>query len=170
MGSRRRNLLILALVVGLTAASAIAISQRPTVLGLDLSGGTELVYEARPTVQNPEVAADDIDRAIEIIRERTDKLGVSEPEISKVGTEQIQVDLPNVQNADRAIEQVGTTARLFLYDFEDTVLPPDPKADDAEERPYNRLYDAVEAAVSPTTSARMRRLRRRLPIDPSNRR
>jgi SecD/SecF fusion protein len=148
MGSRRRNLLILLLVVGLTAASAIVIATKPTVLGLDLRGGTELVYEARPTPQNPTVDPDDIDRAIEIIRDRTDSLGVAEPEIARVGQTGIEVGLPNVENAQRAIEQVGTTSQLYLYDFErDVIVPPFAKGDQSPtERPFNRLYDAVKFA------------------------
>ena len=96
---RRRNLFILIVILGLTAASAIVIATKPTVLGLDLRGGTQLVYQARPTPQTPEVTPDAIDRAIEIIRKRTDTLGVSEPEISRLGATEIQVGLPNVQNA-----------------------------------------------------------------------
>ena len=71
------------------------------MLGLDLKGGTELVYQGRPTPQVPEVTPTDIDRAIEIIRKRVDSLGVSEPEISRVGSDQIEVGLPNVSNAKR---------------------------------------------------------------------
>jgi SecD/SecF fusion protein len=148
MGSRRRHLLILLLVLGLTAASAIVIASKPTVLGLDLRGGTELVFQAQATQANPRIDAEDIDRAIEIIRERTDSLGVSEPEIARVGDDQIVVSLPDVENADRAIEQVGTTAQLYLYDFDKNVVP-DPDLEgvqDANERAYNRLYDAVSDA------------------------
>src|SRR5215211_475522 len=146
MGSRRRNLLILAFVLVLTVASAYAISQKRTVLGLDLRGGTELVYQARPTAQVPNPSPQDIDRAIEIMRERTDQLGVSEPEIAKIGEDQIEIGLPDVQNADRAIEQVGTTAQLYLYDFEKNVIPPDPKVQNANERTFSRLYDAIKFA------------------------
>src|SRR5215210_2301006 len=146
MGNRRRNVLILVFVVILTAASLFAITSKKTVLGLDLRGGTELVYQARPTPQNPSIDQTDLDRAIEIIRERTDSLGVSEPEIARVGTDQIEIGLPDVSNANRAIEQVGTTAQLFLYDFERDVIPPDPKVQNATERTFNRLYDAVQFA------------------------
>ena len=74
MGGRRRNLVIIGLVLGLLAASGIVIATKKPVLGLDLSGGTQLVYQARPTPQTPEVTPDAIDRAIEIIRKRTDTL------------------------------------------------------------------------------------------------
>ena len=143
MGSRRRNLIVLGLVLVLTAASIYAITAKETVLGLDLRGGTELVYQANETAKNPNINAADIDRAIDILRERTDELGVAEPEIAKIGEDQIEVGLPDVSNAERAIEQVGTTAQLFLYDFEKNVIPPDPKLDNATERRFNRLYDAV---------------------------
>ncbi len=125
MGNRRRNLFVLLDRARACARSRrLVIAKKPTVLGLDLKGGTQLVYVARPTPQEPVVTADDINRAIEIIRQRADKLGVSEPEISRVGSDQIQVGLPNVSNAKRAIDQIGTTAQLYLYDFERNVIPP----------------------------------------------
>src|SRR5262245_45097061 len=124
MGKRRNSLIILGIVVVLLAASIYTLTAKPTVLGLDLQGGTELVYQGRPTPQVPDVTQEDIDRAIEIIRERVDSLGVSEPEISRVGSDQIEVGLPNVSNAERAAESVGTTAQLYLYDFEPNVIPP----------------------------------------------
>src|SRR5437870_4616670 len=124
MARRRRKLSILLFVLGLTAASAVVIATKPTVLGLDLRGGTQLVYQGRPTPQTPTVTPDAIDRAIEIIRKRTDTLGVSEPEISRLGQTEIQVGLPNVQNAQQAIKQIGTTSKLYFYDFEGNVIPP----------------------------------------------
>ncbi len=124
MGGRRRNLIVLLVVVALCVLSAVVVVTKKTVLGLDLKGGTQLVYVARPTAREPVVTAGDIDRAIEIIRQRADKLGVSEPEISRVGKDEVQVGLPNVENAKRAIDQIGTTSQLYLYDFEANVIPP----------------------------------------------
>src|ERR687891_2972048 len=111
MTSRKRNLSIIALVLILLGASAAVIATKRTVLGLDLRGGVELVYEGRPTPQVPEVTPEALDDAIETMRKRVDSLGVSEPEIQRSGREQISVGLPDVQNAERAREQVGTTAR-----------------------------------------------------------
>jgi SecD/SecF fusion protein len=127
MGSRRRNLFIILLVLGLLVASGLVIATKTTVLGLDLKGGTQLVYEARGTQQVPNPSGADIDRAINIIRTRTDKFGVSEPEISRVGPTGIQVGLPNVQDAQQAIDQVGKTAQLYFYDLEANIIPPDRK-------------------------------------------
>ena len=75
---------------------------KPTVLGLDLRGGVELVYQGGPTPQVPKVTPQAIDDAIETIRKRTDALGVSEPEIQRAGHHQISIGLPDVDNADRA--------------------------------------------------------------------
>jgi SecD/SecF fusion protein len=156
MGRRRRNLFILLFVVGLTAASAVVIASKPTVLGLDLRGGTQLIYQGEETARTPDITPEDIDRAIEIIRERADKLGVSEPEISRLGPKGIQVGLPNVQNAQQAIKQIGTTSQLYFYDFEANVVPPPQKgvpkdpALSPDPNPsiygFPNLYDAVKFA------------------------
>jgi SecD/SecF fusion protein len=157
MGRRGRSLLILLFVLGLTFASAIVIASKRTVLGLDLRGGTQLIYQAEETARTPTIRPDDIDRAIDIIRERADKLGVSEPEISRLGEKGIQVGLPDVQNAQQAIEQIGTTSQLYFYDFEANVVPPPgpsvPKDPTQPPGPINpniysfpNLYDAVEFA------------------------
>ena len=70
MGKRRNSLIILALVVVLLGVSAWVITDKPTVLGLDLRGGTELVYQGRPTPQVPEVTPADIDRIITLVARR----------------------------------------------------------------------------------------------------
>jgi SecD/SecF fusion protein len=145
MTSRKRNLSIIGLVVVLLALAGWVITSKPTVLGLDLRGGVELVYEGRPTPQVPEVTAQAIDDAIETIRKRTDALGVSEPEIQRAGENQISIGLPDVDNADRAIAQVGTTAQLQFYDWETNVLGG--QGPDAPYAGQTALYDAVEVAA-----------------------
>jgi SecD/SecF fusion protein len=147
VANRRRNLIILLFVGALTVLSIVAIATKKTTLGPDLSGGTELIYQGRPTPQNPEINGDDVDRAIEIIRDRTDALGVAEPEISRIGTDSIRVGLPDVQNADRAIAQVGETAQLYFYDWEPNVIPnPVTTNKTRAERDFPRYYDAVKLA------------------------
>src|SRR3954471_4454451 len=121
MIDRRRNLFILLLVAGLLAASVVVIATKPTKLGLDLQGGVSLIYQAKPTKQSA-VTSDAIQRSLDIMRERVDQLGVSEPEIQRSGQDQIDVSLPNVQNAGEAAQQVGTTAQMYFYDWETNVL------------------------------------------------
>ncbi|HET6997160.1 MAG TPA: protein translocase subunit SecD [Solirubrobacterales bacterium] len=125
MGSRRRYLFVLLFVLGLVGASAVVIANTSTKLGLDLEGGVELVYQGQPTGQVTEVTGEDIERSINIIRERIDQFGVAEPEVSRLGPDQITVSLPDVDNAQRAIDQVGTTAQLYFYDWEPNLLGPE---------------------------------------------
>src|SRR3954452_12416859 len=127
MNDRRRNVLILLLVAGLLAASLTVIFLKPTRLGLDLKGGVSLTYRAKPTKQT-QVTGDSIDRAIDVMRKRVDQLGVAKPEIQRTGQDQIDVSLPAANNADEARKQVGTTAQLFFYDWEQNVLGPGCKA------------------------------------------
>jgi len=122
MGRRRRHLFVLVFVLGLITASAVVIATMSTKLGLDLKGGVELIYQGTPTSQVEEVSSEDIERSIEIIRERVDELGVAEPEVSRLGIDQISVSLPDVTNAQRAIDQVGTTAQLYFYDWEPNLI------------------------------------------------
>jgi len=129
MSAKRRNRFILLLVLGLIAASLVVISTKPTKLGLDLKGGVELVYQAKPTPQQPEIDQEALDRTLDIMRERVDQLGVAEPELQRFGKDQISVGLPDVDNAKKAQEQVGRVAQLFFYDWEPNVIGPNGKAD-----------------------------------------
>jgi SecD/SecF fusion protein len=122
MGRRRGNLFVLLFVLGLILVSGWVVASKETKLGLDLKGGVELIYQGTPTGQVTEVRGEDIERSIDIIRQRIDKLGVSEPEVSRLGTTEISVSLPDVTNAQRAIDQVGTTAQLYFYDWEPNLI------------------------------------------------
>ena len=143
MTSRTRNLSILAVVLLLLAASAFVIADKSTKLGLDLKGGIELVYQGQPTPQVPKVTPQALDDALETIRKRTDALGVSEPEIQRSGRDQISIGLPDVQNAERAIQQVGSTAQLQFYDWEPNVRGRGPDVPFAGSK---ALFDAAEFA------------------------
>jgi SecD/SecF fusion protein len=144
MTNRTRNLSILGIVLLLLAAAGFVIATKATRLGLDLKGGTELVYQGQPTPQVPTITPQALDDALETIRKRTDALGVSEPEIQRSGRDQISIGLPDVQNAQRAIDQVGSTAQLQFYDWEPNVL-----GDRGPEAPFagsKALYEAAEVA------------------------
>jgi len=127
MSDRQRNAFILLLVVGLIAASGVVIATTKTFLGLDLKGGVQLVYQGEPTAQTPHVTQAALQRAVDTMNQRVNQLGVSEPQISTQGNDQISVGLPNVQNTARAEKLVGTTARLEFYDWEANALTPSGK-------------------------------------------
>src|ERR1700728_701497 len=114
MTDRRRNTLILLIVAGLIAASLAAIATKKTRLGLDLKGGVQLNYQAKPTAQ-AKVDSESLNRAIDIMRKRVDQIGVSQPEIALAGSNQIAVALPDVHNVNEAENDVGRTAQLQFY-------------------------------------------------------
>ena len=126
MSDRQRHGFVLLLVAGLIAASVVVIATQKTLLGLDLKGGVQLVYQAKPTPQSA-VNQNSLNRAVDIMRQRVDQLGVSQPEIQTSGGTQITVGLPDVTNVARAEQEVGTTARLYFYDWEANALAPNGK-------------------------------------------
>ena len=69
--------------------------------GLDIAGGLYVLLEAVET-GDEEVDADAIQRAIAVIRMRVDELGVAEPVIAPQGENRIRIELPAVQDAERA--------------------------------------------------------------------
>jgi SecD/SecF fusion protein len=150
MSERRRSLFVLLLVLGLIAASVLVVSSKKTTLGLDLQGGVQLVYKGEPTAQQPTVTQEALQRSLDIMRDRVDAFGVAEPELLLAGGNQIEVNLPGVDNAERAAQQVGSTAQLFFYDWEANILDETCKADPDEnasdKTPITGFYKAVKQA------------------------
>ncbi len=137
MSDRQRHGFVLLLVAGLIAASLFVIFTEKTELGLDLKGGIQLVYQGKPSPQTPKVTQAALNRAVDIMRERVDQLGVSEPEIQTTGSSLITVGLPNVQDTTRAEQEVGTTAELYFYDWEANALTPNAKTVASQEQTQN---------------------------------
>jgi SecD/SecF fusion protein len=127
MTDRQRNWFILLLVAGLLAGSAVVISQFKTFLGLDLKGGVELVYQAEPSPQTPHPTQAALQRAVDVMNDRVNQLGVGAPSIQVSGGKYIDAQLPAVHDVARAEKLVGTTAQLLFYDWEANVLLPDGK-------------------------------------------
>ncbi|MGP4101039.1 protein translocase subunit SecD [Nonomuraea sp. KM90] len=101
------------------ACAVIAISLAITLtaaprLGLDLRGGTQLVFETR---DSPTVGADAAatDRALDVLRRRADALGVVDPTLVRSGERRIIVELPGVLDPRQAAEVIGRTAQLAFH-------------------------------------------------------
>ena len=126
--NRRPHLILVGLIivgligVGLLAVPGSPLHQKPN-LGLDLQGGLEVTLQAVPE-QGQELTQADLDRSVSILRDRIDRLGVAEPEIRTQGDDQIVIDLPGIENPERAIEILGQTAQLELYDLEANLVRP----------------------------------------------
>lgn len=81
-------------------------------LGLDLAGGTLLIYQAgsetEPTTE------EQMEGLIKIISRRIDSLGVSEPSIQLLGDDRLLIQLPGIEDPERAKSLIGQTARLDI--------------------------------------------------------
>src|SRR3954454_20615170 len=115
MSERRRSLFVLLIVVALIGGSIAAVALKPTVLGLDLQGGAQLVYKAEPTKAQPTVDADAMQRSIGLMQQRVNEFGVSESGLFQSGKDQIEVNLPGVKDAERAAQQAVSTPQLYVY-------------------------------------------------------
>jgi SecD/SecF fusion protein len=128
MTNRRTYLILVGLILAaLAGVAALAIPGSPVhkkvTLGLDLQGGLEVVLKAQPAKgQKLDSAA--LDRSVSIMRQRVDKLGVSEPEIRKQGSNQIVIELAGVHDPAKAAAIIGKTAQLELYDLETSLTGP----------------------------------------------
>lgn len=76
-------------------------------LGLDLRGGTYVVLQA-----DGKIEADTMDKVRDIVERRIDSLGVSEPVIQLSGNDRLIVELAGIKDPQKAIELIGTTAKL----------------------------------------------------------
>jgi SecD/SecF fusion protein len=128
VSERRKYLLLMgAILAALVGAALLAIPGSPIykkpVLGLDLQGGLEVVLQAQPP-KGHTLNSDDLDRSVQIMQDRINKLGVSEPEIRKQGKDQIVIQLAGVHNQAQAADLIGQTAQLQIFDFESDLAGP----------------------------------------------
>ncbi|MBM3117985.1 MAG: protein translocase subunit SecD [Chloroflexi bacterium] len=82
-------------------------------LGLDLRGGSYLVYEADLSAKDPSQSDDDaLEGVLGKIERRVNAYGVTEPIIQRQGHNRILVQLPGVKDIDEAVRLIGQTAEL----------------------------------------------------------
>jgi SecD/SecF fusion protein len=152
MTERRRYLILMgAILVAVIGAALLAIPgapfyQKPT-LGLDLQGGLEVVLKAVPEKGQGAVTSDELDKSVSIMQSRINKLGVSEPEIRKQGSDQIVIELAGVHDPAKAAALIGKTAQLQLFDFENDLRAPSVDAN-GNPVPSPSLYQLLKQVQS----------------------
>ena len=107
---RTRFLIILGVMVA-CVAFAWPINKRIN-LGLDLRGGMHLVLKVDTSKLVGKAKEDAIPRAMEILRNRIDSMGVGETAIQRQGEDQLLVQLPGVTDRDKAVDMVKRVAHL----------------------------------------------------------
>ena len=112
---RRLLMFILVLVIGFGALVVGNMRHKASLtpgLALDLEGGTQLILT--PTTSDGSAISDnDVEQAIEVIRQRVDASGVSEAQISRQGGQNIVVSLPG-KPSQATLELVRTSAVMYF--------------------------------------------------------
>ena len=151
------------IIIGLIIASAAALFPRtvkervkgpngfvydtvrrvPLKRGLDLQGGMHLALEVDESKGKVANKSDALDRALKVVRTRIDQFGVSEPLVQKSGNDRIIVELPGIDDPQRAQEVVQKSAFLQFQITDKT---------GALEKALPRLDAAVKTIGSVTTT------------------
>ena len=106
---------ILVIIIGFGALVAGTMRHKASLtpgLALDLEGGTQIILT--PTTSDGSAISDeDVEQAIEVIRQRVDASGVSEAQISRQGGQNIVVSLPG-KPSQATLELVRTSAVMYF--------------------------------------------------------
>ncbi|MDQ0231512.1 protein translocase subunit SecDF [Metabacillus malikii] len=89
------------------------------ILGLDLQGGFEVLYEVSPANDGDKITKEVLLSTVQALQKRTNVLGVSEPNIQIEGNDRIRVQLAGVTDQNKAREILSTQAELTFRDYED---------------------------------------------------
>ena len=116
----RRNALVLLAVLILFIVSLLIVFPvekglwfgKGIRLGLDLLGGTRLVYQADLSSIAPSQQGEAIEGAISVLENRINPLGVSETSVRKMGTDQILIEIPGRSLTDQEKQSLGSVALL----------------------------------------------------------
>ena len=114
----------------------------PLKRGLDLQGGMYLALEIDESKGAVADKADAIQRAVKVVRNRIDEFGVAEPTVQTVGDSRIIVELPGIDDPERAEQVVQQAARLEFMITDET---------GALERALKRLDDIAKEIGGPTS-------------------
>ncbi len=141
MSNKQKYMLSLFFVLILVAGSVYLLVTQPPKLGLDLQGGMNVILTAEAK-KGASATSETMEQAIFVIEQRINKLGVTEPQISRQGSRSIMVQLPGVKNPDRVLDIIGKTA---LLEFK-------PVKDEYAQLSEKQLDDLIKEGADPFVS------------------
>lgn len=104
------------------AGNVVKPASEGVVLGLDLVGGSEITYEA---VIPDDFETDSLSEGMEVARtmmqQRLDALGYTEASCYISGERRLVVEIPSVEDPEKAVQQLGATAVVSFVDADGTV-------------------------------------------------
>jgi preprotein translocase subunit SecD len=115
---RALGLLAVVAVVLLAIYIPIIIGGYGPKLGLDLEGGVSVTLQAIG-----DVSGEQINKAADIVRNRVNALGLAEPVVAAQGNNRILVQIPGVQDTDRVLSIIGSTAQLQFREVLEVLGP-----------------------------------------------
>ena len=108
-------LILVAAISGLAIFACLGEGRSSIKLGLDLQGGVNIVYEPK---LDREPTEEEMSAARLMIQKRLDAKGYTEAEVSQEGSKRIRVDIPGVEDPQKAIEEIGAAGLLRFVDSE----------------------------------------------------
>ena len=146
---RSKSYLFLLVVLVLGVVSGIGYATLKYRLGLDIQGGVRFTYQMDTSKltsadQRARIPAMQ-DKLVGLMQNRAvGPLGVTEPTVTKKGSDQIVIELPGLSDVAKAQEVMGTSARIEFYWAKNVASPLDAN------RPYvaSEAKDPNEIAVS----------------------
>jgi preprotein translocase subunit SecD len=93
-------------------------------LGLDLEGGVSVTLQALGEADKAQ-----IEKAADIVRNRVNALGLAEPVVAAQGNNRILVQIPGIQDTDRVLSIIGSTAQLQFREVLEVLTPGDENYD-----------------------------------------
>ena len=104
-------------VAGRTIIPAVNDTEHGIRLGLDLVGGSRIVYEAElPEGYDTGNLSSDMETAQSMIRQRLTNKGFTEATVALSGDNRISVEIPQITNPEEAVQTLGSTAQLVFMD------------------------------------------------------
>ena len=88
------------------------------VQGLDLAGGSVIVYEAQTDAPTEE----EMNAVVTMLRNRLDSLNLTEATISRSGDKRVRVEIPDITDPEEAVSRLGATALLEFKDSDGNVV------------------------------------------------
>jgi len=118
MTGRNRWIFLAVLIIFTLAALVVLpvdegiLGKRGMRLGLDLQGGIHIVYQADLSSVEPGDEAGAVEGVVEVLNNRINPLGVTEPLIQKQGSDRILLELPGLEITDKEKESLSQVAIL----------------------------------------------------------
>ncbi len=108
----QKQRLMLGVIIVLLLAAITVLTQVPLKLGLDLQGGSQLTIQVKTTKESPKIGELELAAVQKVVENRINGLGVAEALVQTVGSDQVLVQLPGVNDPKEAEKVLGGTAQL----------------------------------------------------------